>query len=260
MEPTSTATGGAQASLAGGETPALAVSPGDLEADSNINGGDAGATPSPGSEAPSSAMPGNNADPSSDWSDIWPEEYNVPSAPTEPVEINLDDQDVKRRIEAMNELAASGDSKGIHTDEDLLARLEDAKDRRRPGPVRDGRTEFDNLRNRTDLPEDFSGPIHHEQFPIKDNPEIATDPEISMPRALAATLHKDLHRIFGKQGQPYRSMEPGFDEPGMQHTLDFANAHHEQLADKDGLQSDDVDADEDPVDEDDPTDDFGDDE
>jgi hypothetical protein len=63
---------------------------------------------------------------------------------------------------------------GVHTSPDLYDVYRYAVDRRHDGPLHEPRQEFDNLRNRMDLPENWRGPIHHEQFPIHENPGLAT--------------------------------------------------------------------------------------
>jgi hypothetical protein len=151
--------------------------------------------------------------------DVWPEEYNVPSPPEEPLRVDLPPE----RAEAMLDLAESGDVRGFHTDEELFNAHQDAVARRQAGPDRGPRAEFNKLRNRMDLPEDFQGPIHHEQYPMREFPDRALDADNLYATRTDSTAHKDFHTAFGEEGRPYRQMAEGFDEPGIQSTFDFAN-------------------------------------
>src|SRR5207248_3055349 len=78
--------------------------------------------------------------------EVWPEEYNVPSPPEEPLHIEL----TPERADAMLDLAESGDVRGFHTDQELFDAHQDALARRQPGPDRGPRAEFNKLRNRMD--------------------------------------------------------------------------------------------------------------
>ena len=151
--------------------------------------------------------------------EVWPEEYHVPSAPEEPVHVDMPPE----RAEAMLKVAESGDVRGFRTDEELFDIEQDAAGRRRPGPDRGPRAEFNKLRDRMDLPEDWQGPIHHEQYPMRQYPDRALDPENLYATRTGSSAHQDLHAAFGADGRPYRQMAPGFDEPGMQNMFDFAN-------------------------------------
>ena len=153
--------------------------------------------------------------------DVWPEEYSVPTESEEPLEVTLS----PNRGQRMLDLAESGNVRGAHTDQDLHLAIEDAISRRQDGPLSDGRSEYEKLRARTDFPDDLDGPVHHYSFPIRENPEKATEPENLYGTRAGTEAHKEFHRAFGEEGRPYREMAEGLDEPGIKHTFDFAQAH-----------------------------------
>ncbi|MFC5644914.1 hypothetical protein [Kitasatospora cinereorecta] len=194
------------------------AAPGTSEAEAAPNEGGTPSEEAAPVEEPAPAAK-ENADGSATDDDIWPEEYNVPSAPEPPVEITLS----RERADAMLALAESGDARGLATDPELFGLYEDAMARRRPGPMGDPRPEFNNLRNRLDMPSGWEGPIHHEQFPIHENADLATDASNLYATRTGSTAHRDFHRAFGAEGRPYSQMHPGFEEPGIQNLFDFAN-------------------------------------
>ena len=151
--------------------------------------------------------------------EVWPEEYNVPTASEPPTVVELSNE----RAQGMLDIAESGDARGFHTDQELFDLHQDAAGRRQPGPMGDPRNEFNNLRNRLDRPAGWEGPIHHEQFPINEYPGQALEPDNLYATRTGSSAHRDFHRTFGAQGTPYARMAPGFEEPGMQNLFDFAN-------------------------------------